>query len=393
MSLCAQYNKDATYVHRGLNRTATWPGKNATQTLALGSNAAGQLGIGHQNDISIPEQCIFSSTAPLSNDETITSLQAGGNHTLLLTSSGRVFATGSRETLPVKAEGAAELNTFRLLDIKKVFGLPSTSNITQIAASWDASYFVVDERVVYACGIGNKGELGLGEEKPFAVTPEVVIDLGMYGDGSETIKDISAGMSHVVLVTSNGEIYGWGTSRKGELREAAKEKKIIWGPRKIGIDFSARSAVAGRNFTFIQGTENQQALLGNAKQLPSGELLELSAETEVTCGWSNLYALDAGELQAVGRNDRGQVPLIKLSQLKLFAAGSEHGVGCTVGGEVVTFGWGEHGNCGEPVDGKGNVAGRFNTIAITKNDDEHVCFLAAGCATTFIAVKSSEAPD
>lgn len=360
-----------------------------TRLFALGSNGAGQLGIGHQDDVSIPEQCFLDAAAPLAEDETIAAIRAGGNHTLVLTSHGRVFATGCSGAVPTEG---ADLKIFQLLDIKKVFKLPSTPKVTNIAAAWNTSYFVIDGHAVYACGTGNKGELGLGEDLAVATLPELVIDLGIHGDGRVTIQDIAAGLGHVVLITSGGEGYGWGTSRKGELGEDAKDMKTICRPWKINFSFHASSVVAGRNFTFIRGRENDQLLLGNQKPVSSSDTLKLSTNTEVSCGWSNIYALDSGELHAIGRKDRVQVPLVNLPELTRFAAGSEHGVGCTVDSKVIAFGWGEHGNCGEPIDGRGNVAGRFNTIAIPRNDDESVNLIAAGCATTFVAVTSPISP-
>ena len=360
-----------------------------SRLFALGSNGAGQLGIGHREDVSTPQECIFDASTPLADDESIMAIRAGGNHTLVLTSSGRVFATGSRNALPAEE---ADHNSFHLLNIESVFRLSSASKVTNIATSWDASYFVVDKQVVCACGTGSKGELGLGVGKNLVAAPGVSLDLGMYGDGSATIQDISGGLSHVVLITSDGGVYGWGTSRKGELGEDTKEKKIVWKPWKIDVGFHASSVVAGRNLTFVRGGKNQQILLGSAKQFPSGISLDLATTTEVSCGWSNLYALDSGELQAIGHHDRGQVPLIKLPMLTHFAPGSEHGVGCTGDGKVIAFGWGEHGNCGEPMDVRGNVAGRFNTITIPRNKDDSVCLIAAGCATTFVAVRSPDPP-
>src|SRR5271156_750619 len=67
---------------------------------SLGSNGSGQLGIGHQEDVSSPQPCIFdeaSSFQRLEPDDEIVKVVAGGNHTLVLFASGAVFAAGSNE--------------------------------------------------------------------------------------------------------------------------------------------------------------------------------------------------------------------------------------------------------------------------------------------------------
>ena len=51
-------------------------------------------------------------------------------------------------------------------------------------------------------------------------------------------------------------------------------------------------------------------------------------------------------------------------------------------GRVLVWGWGEHGNCGEPVDDQKDVKGRFNVLDLRGR----VLMLSAGCATSFIVV-------
>ncbi|RMZ87545.1 hypothetical protein DV736_g5230, partial [Chaetothyriales sp. CBS 134916] len=358
-----------------------------TCLFALGSNGTGQLGIGNQDDASIPQQCIFDSPATLPDDEQITDIRAGGNHTLLLTANGCVCGSGSHGALPAITR---DLSTFHQLDVARLCNISSRSKVTHIAACWEASYFVVDQQVVYACGIGTKGELGLGEEVSHCSTPASAFDLRRNGnaDAGPAIISISGGMSHVVLVTDNGEVYGWGTSRKGELGHELVNEKVIWKPRRLAIGFPALGVVAGRTFTFFWGGKGKQALLGNAKIIPGGEPLKLFTQSQVFAGWSSLYVLDSGELDAVGGGSRGQVPTTKLPTLAHFAAGSEHAVGVTADSKIIAFGWGEHGNCGEPIDSRGNVAGRYNSISIALGPQEVISVVGAGCATTFVAVSS-----
>jgi protein ATS1 len=357
---------------------------------ALGSNGSGQLGIGHTSDVFTPQECIFDPEAVMSPSDKISDIKAGGNHTLVLTSSGQVFAAGNYNALP---SPCSQDRHFRSLDMAETFGLTNASKMTSIATTWEASFFVADGQVVYACGKGSKGELGLGETISEAQMPRVVLDLGIYRDGTAVIQTIAAGMSHVVLTTSDGEIYGWGAARKGQLGEEAINKKTVWSPRKVSVGLPPKTVVAGRDFTFIQGNSGEQVLLGEKKHFPDDTIAQLSGQPELFAGWSNLYALQSGALHAVGRSDRGQLSAQALPKLLSFAAGSEHGVGYTFDGEVVAFGWGEHGNCGEPVDERGNVIGRFNHIKLPALGHSEVSFLAAGCATTFVAVSPLATPD
>jgi protein ATS1 len=204
------------------------------------------------------------------------------------------------------------------------------------------------------------------------------------------IVDIAAGVNHVVALALEGRLYGWGSSRHGQLGNALKPQETVWVPHRIDLPFKVDRVVAGRNFTFVVGTENQQLLLGESKSFPtSTESSPFISPDEISSGWSNIFSHGPRGLQAIGRNDRGQLPPQDLPLLKSFAAGSEHSIALTSENKVVSWGWGEHGNCGLPKDKKGNVANRYNIINVPHPFQQEADGVAAGCATSFILVGSA----
>lgn len=85
-----------------------------------------------------------------------------------------------------------------------------------------------------------------------------------------------------------------------------------------------------------------------------------------------------------GRSDHGQLPPRGLPNIEQLAAGSEHVVALTKAGEVISWGWGEHGNCGGNIDENGDVKGRWNVIPTHHLDESmKVLGVGAGCATSF----------
>lgn len=367
----------------------------------LGSNGSGQLGIGHTDDVSSPQPCVFDNLSGrgLASEGNIVKVVAGGNHTLMLFASGAVFAAGSNEFgqcgLPASI---VQTSIYRRV---KLYSELSTSEaevvlFNDISATWEASFFIAGDRI-HVRGQGLKGELGLGESVGQTDDKtDAILLLGTLGDSGKT-KEIKSSMSHTVVLIEGGQLLGWGAGRKGQLGQESKQEKIVWKPRKIDMPLDAAKIAVGRDFTFVTGEKDRwHWLLGENKYeseyLPDLKSFVISngeGTYDLTASWSNIYALTHSDhrLKGWGRNDRGQLPPKHLPKLKTVAAGSEHCVGLTMDGEVVAWGWGEHGNCGPDTDAQANVAGdRWNVLPISLSDTEEVTGVGAGCATSFIIV-------
>lgn len=368
--------------------------------LAFGSNGSGQLGVGHHEDIGAPEECQFMAAndhgANDSNDsvwlpgETIRDIAAGGNHTLVLTSAGRVFAAGDNGQGRCGFGGGGKSNecSSRFRAIPGVGGDDESGlgRATHVAATWEASFFVIDSQKVYGCGAGAKGELGLGDGVTASLAPTLILDMEtMCGDRSKIAK-LAASMGHVVLMTDSGSLFGWGACRKGQLGDALKNKRTTWVPQPIDLQDPVFSVVVGRDFTYILDGQGKGRLLGDDKYSRDLGALSVDHGDLIFAGWSHIFSWNCNKLAGAGRNNRGQLPPPQLTSPKLFAAGSEHLIAVTHDGQVVAWGWGEHGNCGRPVDDRGNVAGRLNEIPLGLKSTDSVSLVAAGCATSFVVV-------
>ena len=318
----------------------------------------------------------------------------------MLFASGAVYAAGGDEAgqLGLPMEQSESLVFQRV-----VLGLSNgreVSTFDEVAATWEASFFV-RRGIIYVRGRGTKGELGLGE----GVTDSRE-QRSSYIDFHEdfAILDIQACMSHAVVRTPLS-LFGWGAARKGQLGEQKKGEKVLWAPERItglpvDADYGDVKVGLGREFTFVAGErERWHVILGEKRfeeeYLPELKIFEVadgSGEYELVASWSSIYALSSdGRLRGWGRDDRGQLPPRDLPMLKAVAAGSEHCVGLTTGGEVVAWGWGEHGNCGADTDAQGNVAGRWNVLPVPLEAGELMAGVGAGCSTSFIIVEKNVA--
>ncbi|KAK7729392.1 alpha tubulin suppressor [Cytospora paraplurivora] len=367
---------------------------------AIGSNGSGQLGIGHDQDVSIPRQVLFRPGSEPSKP--VVRVAAGGNHSLLLTSDGNLYWAGDSSTgacgpLSVEQQDRSGHFTAQEVALPKN-GDGQTALVKLIAATWEASVIVqADEHgrntIVSSFGVGLKGELGQGQ---FIVRTSSVSRIKDFPPPGTEVVGLSACMSHVVAVLSNGEVYGWGNGRKGQLGTAIDG--VVQEPRKIeGVDFKVSRAVCGREFTSLVGSAEggEITVLGADKAgVKSSAPASALGWKDVGASWGSVYILNGdGLLVSWGRDDHGQLAPLGLPKLEHIAIGSEHVVAMTQDGDVLSWGWGEHGNCGPQVE-NGDVKGRWNVIASKKYvpPGSEITGIGAGCATSWISIEITSQP-
>ena len=354
---------------------------------AIGSNGSGQLGIGHKEDVSVPKPILFHPGPP---DSPIAKVAAGGNHTLLLSKSGQVFWSGDPSSGSCGLAGAPSIPVFQEARFVRD-GEQSIGEVALLAATWEATILVTKDgggkkTKVYSLGSGMKGELGLGE---FIVRTPSATEMKSFPPRGTEVVDLSACMGHVVAVLSNGDAYGWGNCRKGQIGEP---ETVVHAPRKInGVPFKVSRAVCCKESTCLFGepTDGRIHILGSDKWgIRTGAPQQVSSWINVGASWGNIFILRAnGSLDSWGRDDHGQLPPSNLPPLKQITAGSEHVVAVSEAGDALAWGWGEHGNCGPNVDNN-DVKGRWNVIASSKliPPGSSISNIGAGCATSWICI-------
>lgn len=179
---------------------------------AWGKNNQGQCGHGHTNDqLSIHEVKFFRDEV----DEDISHAAGGWEHTLFCSASGRVFSAGcgykdSRRTgiPPVLGHGDCER---RIKPTVVQFFIDNNDEITKVACGWDHSLAVTAMGLVYSWGSGTNGKLGHGDEENCDV-PTLIIAM----EGKQ-VKVAKAGCEHTVLLTDEQEVWTFGQGDSGRL--------------------------------------------------------------------------------------------------------------------------------------------------------------------------------
>ncbi|KAL8995466.1 MAG: hypothetical protein Q9169_004807 [Polycauliona sp. 2 TL-2023] len=344
----------------------------------FGSNGSGQLGIGEIQDTSLPQLCHLTDCQEWPSPIKI--IKGGGNHTLVLLESGQLYVSGCVRDARVGLKSSTDL-------ITKFSEVPASAfggaKVKSCSALWEASIVVTDDNEIYTFGVGSKGELGIADGQK-----GLPRRLERFCPSDEHIVDMSSSMGHTVIVLSNGEVYGWGNGRKGQL---GGPSEIVWHPRRIqDLSFHVVRAVCGTDFTYLVGApENgHHAILGSNKwKIRSDAPSSNPGWTQITASWGSIFTLStSGRINAWGRNDYGQLGPDKHEVVfDRVDAGSEHAIALTESGSVLVWGWGEHGNCGGGRDSQGDVKARCNEMPASQfGKSAKVIGIAAGCATTFI---------
>lgn len=355
--------------------------------LTCGSNGRYQLGIGTDEDQNVLRKALFNIENTVVDSVSCKPLKisSGGNHTIVLFEDGNVYSAGDNSFGQC---GHPSLE----YSIVEVFTRVESQNAwADISCGWEFSILVDSKNRVFLCGRGVKGELGLGQEVTESEIQEVHQKFELQ------IESVRSSVAHTVLKLASGEFYGWGSCRKGQLGpqpfievlSKSKPKPCLWSPELLHFEVDEIKGYSlGHDFTsFFK--EHEVLVFGKGAQALTFERSILGLE----CMWSSHHVLvDSDEqkrtLLSFGNNSHGQFfPKTSLN-IDLFVVGSEHGLFLTQN-KVYSWGWGEHGNCGQHKEKNSQLDVTFDYANPLYQDISPVKLLSGGCATSWIVIDTS----
>jgi len=321
--------------------------------VAWGANSHGQLGLG-----TVSEQEGVPVEVPVGELSTgnVAIIVGGGGHTLLADKEGRLYATGWNNAGQLGLGHKEEVYSFTQVDLK--------IRVAQLAAGWDFSFVISDSGFVYASGSNSFGQLGVGDTSLKSVEKFVQVI------GLREIKSISAGLRHAGCVDKAGKVYMWGAGSKGQLGLGDK-RRIQWDPIEVpNLLQNAIDISCGQYFTLIlthvgvigfgDNKFGQVVSGGPSFFLEAVESLNEIAD-RLSCGWTHSLTFREGRVKTWGRNNYFQLGRVDsdetevVSSISKALSGSEHCVCLTENGDVLCWGWNEHGNCGVGSDITDNI--------------------------------------
>jgi alpha-tubulin suppressor-like RCC1 family protein len=209
------------------------------QLYAFGDNYYGQLGSPTNNGnhfVANPTPTLVSLP---SGSGQITQIAAGGSDTLVLTSSGQLYAFGDNTFGQLGI--AANSGTSKPNPTPTLVSLPGqTGQITQIAAGGSHSLVLTSTGQLYAFGLNDVGQLGNPTNNGMA-NPNPTPTLVSLPSGSGQVTQIAAGLSHTLVLASSGQLYAFGYNASGQLGSTTNSGTSMANPTPLPVSLPAGS--------------------------------------------------------------------------------------------------------------------------------------------------------
>lgn len=271
-----------------------------------GNNDFGQLG--HSKSSKRPERIDALETM------TITKVACGQDFTMALTDKGRVLSWGNNSNGQI-GHPISDIIHHRPRNIKFFNDL----NVIQVCCGMQHSLALTTDGRLFSWGNNSHGQLGVGKNVANAADELPNLVTALLG---VPLVAISAGAHHSMALGFSGAVFGWGKNSFGQLGldnetdqvlpvhiESIRSQRV----RHIvcGEDHTAVLTEDGGVFTFGAGTCGQLGHNSNSHQNQPRKVLELMGTivTQIDCGRRHTvaFAPESGRVYAFGLGACGQL--------------------------------------------------------------------------------------
>ena len=217
---------------------------NTGELYAWGSNTYGQLGDGTTIDKSVP---VRVDTTGVLADKVVTQIAVGSYESYALTSEGKVYAWGENWGGALGDGTTTNSNTPVAVDTS---GALAGKIVTQIAATQYSVIVLTSEGTLFGWGGNYNGELATGTTGGGPHNPRAVGASGALS--GKIVTQIGAGLFHVFAITSSGELYAWGANSYGQLGDGTTTRRTT--PTIV-------TALSGQTVTVVAGGDSHSLAL------------------------------------------------------------------------------------------------------------------------------------
>nr|XP_033783847.1 secretion-regulating guanine nucleotide exchange factor isoform X2 [Geotrypetes seraphini] len=264
--------------------------------LTWGANSYGQLGLGHKNDVLLPQAVEEFPVSLVS----IRSITGGGGHSAVLTDTGELFVCGQNKVGQLGLNHTTDVTHFTFC------AALTNRHVVQVACGWDFTVMLTGDGQVLSCGSNSFGQLGLPQKS--CAVPQLIEAL------TEKIVHVAAGLRHALAATEGGQVFQWGTGMASQAKRAfpgkpvslfltAEEPCIVTGLENIKVKNVAAGSYHSVSLTdegvlYVWGSNKHGQLASKEAFVAKPQKIEASVFSgeridEVWSGWTHVVVQTA----------------------------------------------------------------------------------------------------
>jgi alpha-tubulin suppressor-like RCC1 family protein len=309
-------------------------------------------------------------------------VSAGGNHNMLLSNDGKLWSWGTN--------GAGRLGDGTSILRRSPVEVINIENVISVSAGYDRTIAITADGSLWGWGADDNGFLGIGSELPRLINnAEPVFIMG-------NAAKVSAGNQRTMAVTSNGELWGWGSNTGGRLGDGTEEDRtapvfLMSDVAEVAVGQSHALVIRPDGGLYSWGLNTRGQLGINNPGVPDSEPRRVMDNVVYVSTNSNgehtAVITSDGALWLWGKNTHGQIgdgtnedrdtPVHIMDNVIAVSAGATHTAAITRDNQLWVWGGNEHGQVGDGTDSNSYVpvfikdevvfisAGGRHTVALT----------------------------
>ncbi|XP_046775535.1 secretion-regulating guanine nucleotide exchange factor isoform X7 [Gallus gallus] len=313
---------------------------------AWGANSYGQLGLGHKEDVLVPQ--LLKDVSCKCQD--IKSIAGGGGHSAVITGAGELFVCGHNKAGQLGLNHTEDVLCFTLCTALSGFC------VQEVACGWDFTIILGRAGLVLSCGSNAFGQLGVPQISGPCLIPQKIKSL------KEKAVGIAAGLRHALAATESGLVFQWGTGMASRAKRVHQGKTlpVFWAAKEPceikGLEDVKVKRVAAGSYHCVSLTETGKVFtwgradygqLGRHAVVPDGQETCTASEQPMKL-FCNI-----------------PISLPCLNGASQIACGSEHNL-AVVGDCCLSWGWNEHGMCGDGTEANVHVPKPVKALGYAK---------------------------
>lgn len=228
------------------------------QLYAFGENDYGQLGIGTNSGTTTPNPTPALVTLPGATG-TVARVAAGTNFSLVVTSTGQLYAFGSNQAGQLGT--SSNYGTVDANSTPKLVNLPGISGtVSQVAAGGGQSLAITTSGQLYSFGYNFFGQLGTTTNNEVIKPPYEAPTTVSLPSGSPA--EVAAGDDFSLVMTSSGKLYSFGENDFGQLGVMTNSGDSAANPAPAAVMLSGASGTLSQ---IAAGSEHSLALTSSGQ--------------------------------------------------------------------------------------------------------------------------------